>query len=276
MSEPFSLEEFYDAYPRIEEEFQRALDVSLRPRGSGMLYDLVSDLGLPPGASVLDVGCGEGKQALALAERFAVNVRGVDPVRRHIELSEERLRTAAARLPELSERLRFELGAAEALPVDDASVDLVWCKDVLVHVAALDRAYGEFRRVLRESGRVLVYQSSFATDRLGTPDAEWLWKADHVGRANADPDRTETAIAAAGLRIDDRIEVGIEWGEWSEEQTGAGSRRLLHAARLLRAPKRYIDQFGRSAYDIMLADCVWHIYHMLGKLSARVYLLSRT
>jgi 2-polyprenyl-3-methyl-5-hydroxy-6-metoxy-1,4-benzoquinol methylase len=79
MSEAFSLEEFYDAYPRIEEEFQRALDVSLRPRGSGMLYDLVSDLGLPPGASVLDVGCGEGKQALALAERFAVNVRGVDP-----------------------------------------------------------------------------------------------------------------------------------------------------------------------------------------------------
>ncbi len=275
MSKPFSLEEFYDAYPRIEEAFQRALDISLQPRGSGMLYDLVSDLGLSPGASVLDVGCGEGKQALALAERFAFTVQGVDPVRRHIELCDERWRIATARLPELSERLRFDLGAAEALPVDDASVDLVWCKDVLVHVAALERAYGEFRRVVREGGRVLVYQSSFATDRLGAPDAEWLWKSDLVGRANADPERTETAIAAAGLRIDERIEIGIEWGEWAEEQAGAGSRRLLHAARLLRAPERYIDQFGQSAYDIMLADCLWHIYHLLGKLSARVYLLSR-
>lgn len=33
--------------------------------------------------------------------------------------------------------VRFVLGAAEALPVQDASVDLIWCKDVLVHVATV-------------------------------------------------------------------------------------------------------------------------------------------
>jgi len=274
MSDQLSLEQDYDAYPRIEDAFQRALDISLEPRGWEMLYQLVTDLGLAPGAAVLDVGCGEGKQALTLAERFAFSVRGFDPVQRHIELSNERLRTATARLPELSGRLRFELGTAEALPVDNASVDLVWCKDVLVLVTALDRAYAEFRRVLKDTGRVLLFQSCFATDRLGAPDADWLWKVGDVMRINANPERTEAAIAAGGLRVDERIEVGIEWREWSEEQTGNESRQLLHAARLLRAPERYVDQFGQWAYDIMLADCLWHVYHMLGKLGARVYLLS--
>ncbi len=46
-------------------------------------------------------------------------------------------------------------------------------------------------------------------------------------------------------------------------------------ARLLRAPDRFIERFGQAAYDIMLADCLWHVYRMIGKLSGRVYVLSR-
>jgi SAM-dependent methyltransferase len=274
MSEPFSLDQAYDAYPRIEEEFQAALDASLSSRGPELLYDIVRDLQIPPGAAVVDVGCGEGKQALSLAERFGFDVTGFDPVHRHIELANQRLLAAADRMPEVSARVRFKVGEAEALPVDDESVDLVWCRDVLLHVAELEKAYREFRRVLLARGRVLVYQSSFATDRLEQREGEWIWKASGVVPTSADPGRTEAAIAAAGLRVDQRIEVGLEWGEWAQEQTGERGRRLLHAARLLRAPERYIEQFGQSAYDTMLADCLWHVYHMVGKLSARVYLLS--
>ena len=60
---PWSLEQAYDAYPRIEEEFSAVLDQSLDPRGPDLLYDLVAGLGLAPGAVALDVGCGEGRQA---------------------------------------------------------------------------------------------------------------------------------------------------------------------------------------------------------------------
>lgn len=129
MATEFSIEEFYGAYELVEEAFQAALDVSLEPRGPDLLYDLARDLRLPPGASVLDVGCGAGRHALALAERFAFSVRGIDPVPRQVELAGVRLASA----PELAGRLRFEVGTAEALPVDDESVDLVWCRDVLLH-----------------------------------------------------------------------------------------------------------------------------------------------
>lgn len=268
------LERAYDAYPRIEEEFQAALDGSLDPRGPDMLYDLVSGLGLSPGAAAVDVGCGEGKHALDLAERFHLTVTGVDPVARHIELANERVARVAERQPELSRRVRFLLGTAEALPVEDGSADLVWCRDVLVHVTQLTDAYLEFRRVLRDGGHVLVYQM-FGSDRLEPREADWLWKTMGVIPTSADPVLTDRAISAAGLRVDERIELGAEWGEWAEEHTGKSSRKLLHAARLLRDPQRYVAQFGQAAYDVMLGDCLWHVYGMIGKLDRRAYVLSR-
>jgi SAM-dependent methyltransferase len=275
MPEAFELEDYYDAFERIEDSFLEALDVSLEPRGPDHLYELVAGLSLPRGASLIDVGCGEGKHALVLAERFGFSVRGLDPIRRHIQMANDHLAAATERVPGLDERVSFEIAVAEDLPVEDASVDLVWCRDVLVLVAAIERAYREFRRVLAENGHVLVYQSSLATDRLEPREAKLLTNPLGIVQTSADPARTVAAIAAAGLHIDQQIEVGIEWAEWSEEQTSAKSRRLRHTARLLRAPERYIEQFGKPAYDIMLADCLWHIYHMIGKLSARVYVLSR-
>jgi hypothetical protein len=32
---------------------------------------------------------------------------------------------------------------------------------------------------------------------------------------------------------------------------------------------------GRAAYDMMLGDCLWHVYGVIGKLTRRVYVLSR-
>ena len=141
-----SLIEDYDHYPRIEAEFQSALDESLNPRGPELLYEIVGGLGLPERADVLDLGCGEGKQSLDLAQRFGFSVRGIDPVPRHIELCNERRDEAAKSDPRLRELLRFELGAAEALPTDDASIDLIWCREVPVLVGALDEAFAECRR----------------------------------------------------------------------------------------------------------------------------------
>jgi SAM-dependent methyltransferase len=263
----------YDAYPRIEAEFQATLDISLHPRGPETLYDLVRNLQLPSGSSALDLGCGEGRHTVQLATRFGFAVRGIDPVARHIELANQALAEAAAVQPELLERVRFELGSAEAIPATDGSCDLIWCRDVLVHVAELDQVYASCRRVLRDGGHMLVYQM-FGTDQLEPREASWLWTTMGIVPESARSERTEAAIAHAGLRVEQCIELGSEWGEWFEERAGHGTKRLLRAARLLRDPERYRAQFGPMAYDLMLDDCLWHIYRMVGKLSPRIYLLS--
>ncbi len=267
------LHEYYDDYPRIEAAFQAALDESLHPRGPELLYEMVSELRLPAGAKVLDLGCGEGQHSVELAKRFGHEVHGIDPVPRHIELSNERLEKAAEQHPELSKLVRFELGAAETLPVGDATVELIWCREMLVHVDAIEKAFAECRRVLRSGGHMLIHDT-FDTGRLVPANANPPGLSPARPNGGGLPQRIEAALPGAGFEIVQRIDLHSEWGEYAEEATGQGGRRLIHAARLLRAPDRFISQFGRTAYDIMLGDCLWHIYRMIGKLSGRVYLLQ--
>ena len=72
-----SLKDSYDDYPRIEEAFQQLLDNSLNPRGPDSLFDLVGALELPTNGVAVDVGCGEGRDAIELARRFGLRVHGV-------------------------------------------------------------------------------------------------------------------------------------------------------------------------------------------------------
>jgi ubiquinone/menaquinone biosynthesis C-methylase UbiE len=151
-----SLIDDYDHFPRIEAEFQAFLDQSLNPRGPELLFEIVAALGLPRGADVLDLGCGEGRFSVELAKRFGFKVTGVDPVPRHVELCAASRDEAARSNSELTELIRFEAGAAEAVPLRDASVDLVWCREVLVLIDDLSTVFAECRRVLRPQGRMLI------------------------------------------------------------------------------------------------------------------------
>ena len=255
----------HDEYDVIEEQFNRELDVSLGPSGPDSLFGYVAEMGLPAGAVVVDAGCGEGEHAVELATRFGFQVTGVDPVPRCVQNAQ---RNAPPGCP-----VTYSVGSAENLPLPSGSADLVWSRDVLSLVRDLDSAYREFRRVLKPGGRALIYQM-FTTSLLEPGEAAFLLPVMGCWPSAMRPEDTEAAIAGAGLRVDQCIEVGSEWGEYYHEHVPARTRQLLHAARLLRDPERYIARFGRQNYDIKLGDCLWHIYRMIGKLSGRVYLLS--
>jgi SAM-dependent methyltransferase len=250
----------YGAYEELEEAFGEALDESLGPRGPELLYDLVATLGLERGSFVVDAGCGDGRHAFELARRFGFRVLAIDPVERGSWVK--------------GDGASFAVGTVEAMPVESETVDLVWCRDVLELVADLEAACRELARVLRPGGRALVY-SMCATDWLEPGEAERLWRAIDVVPRNTDPAVLEAALATAGLTIDELVIIGSDWGEHAQETTGKPGRLLLHAARLLREPDRYAERFGRQAYEIRLADCLWHVYAMVGKLERRAYVLTR-
>jgi SAM-dependent methyltransferase len=262
---------FYDTYPRIEAELAARLDESLAPRGPSVLLQVVRELGLPPDSLVVDVGCGEGGHAFRLATHFGTRVVGVDPVQRHLDLARAARRDQP---PEISARVSFERGSATSLPLHDSSADLVWCRDVLVHVPDVAAAHAEFARVLRPGGFVVAHQK-VATPLLAPEEADWLFDVKGVVPASADPHVLDDAIAASGLEVVDTLDLSSEWGEWSEEESGHASRALLHLARLLRDPDRYRDEFGAAAYDVKVGDCRWHVYTMAGKLAGRVDVLRK-
>jgi SAM-dependent methyltransferase len=269
-----SLDDSYDAFAQVEAAFGQALDESLQPRGPEVLYELIGALELPVGSSVVDVGCGDGRHTIELARRFGFDVLGVDPLAGKIELALGERGTAAESDPPLANRVHFEAGRAEALPVADASVDLIWCREALMYVPALESAFREFHRALRQGGRGLVYQV-FTGPAMSEDEADGFWRDLAAVPSSARTEAVESAIDRAGLAIDEHVVLGSEWGERAEEKSGAGTRRLLHAARLLRDPERYIGRFGEIAYRIMLGDCLWHVYRMIGKLSGSAYVFSK-
>lgn len=99
------------------------------------------------GKRVLDLGCGGGFMSEALATRGA-SVIGVDP-------SPGAIAIARRHAADNGLAIDYALGAGESLPVDDHSVDIVVCVDVLEHVEDLDRVIAEIRRVLKPGGLFL-------------------------------------------------------------------------------------------------------------------------
>jgi 2-polyprenyl-3-methyl-5-hydroxy-6-metoxy-1,4-benzoquinol methylase len=97
------------------------------------------------GTRVLDVGCGEGGFAAALA-RAEAEVVGID-------VAAEPLRRARRRHPQLDLR---QVQAEGAWPLQDASFDAVWAGEVIEHVADTAGWLSELRRVLRSGGELLL------------------------------------------------------------------------------------------------------------------------
>ena len=102
---------------------------------------------LNPGATVADLGCGTGQLAATLAP-FVRRVIGVDD-------SADMLEGARRRL---GDRPNVELleGRLEALPIEDATVDVAMMSLVLHYVPQPQAALAEAARVLRPVGRLLV------------------------------------------------------------------------------------------------------------------------
>ena len=269
------MDDVYGDAGEVEAEFDSELDKSLDPRGPDSLELLVASLDLPAASQVLDLGCRDGWYSIELARRYGFVVLGIDPVQRHVANGERAVSDLRATEPDVASRVRLERGAVERIPAADGSLDLIWCRDVLVHVADLEAAFAECARVLRSGGHMVIYQM-FATEWLTPAEADRLWPPAGIVGSSTDPTRFEAAATAAGFRVSSHQELKSEWREYLEERREMSTgRQLLHAARLLREPDRYVAKFGEVAYGVMLTDCLWGVYQMIGKLSPRSYVLQR-
>jgi SAM-dependent methyltransferase len=104
---------------------------------------LVAEGGLV-GERVLDVGCGTGRFAIALAERGA-RVWGVDP-------SEDMLHQARSNA---AGKATFKQARAEALPFKDGWFERAVLR-LVVHLVERPQAFRELARVLGPGGRIVI------------------------------------------------------------------------------------------------------------------------
>jgi SAM-dependent methyltransferase len=112
---------------------------------------------------ILDLGCGDGQIARALAAQGS-DVLGVDPTQLHIDVAIER-----------GGGPRYLLGGATKIPADDETFDAVVACLVFEHIDQMDEAMTEVARVLKPNG-----QFSFFLNHplLQTPGSGWI--DDHI------------------------------------------------------------------------------------------------
>ncbi len=112
--------------------------------------------GVRPGEVVLDMACGTGDLTQAFARRSPASlVIGGDFTPAMLELAAHK-RTRLD--PRIAERVRYIEADATALPLDDASVDVVSIAFGIRNVQAPDLALAEFQRVLKPGGRAVILE----------------------------------------------------------------------------------------------------------------------
>jgi demethylmenaquinone methyltransferase/2-methoxy-6-polyprenyl-1,4-benzoquinol methylase len=106
------------------------------------------------GEHVLDVATGTGDVALAFARRTRVaSVMGLDPSEGMLAVAREKLAGDT-----LERRIRLVEGDALALPLADASVDVVSIAFGLRNLPDYERGMAEMARVLKPGGRLVIQE----------------------------------------------------------------------------------------------------------------------
>jgi SAM-dependent methyltransferase len=171
-------------------------------------------LDLPPGARILDAGCGSGRNMIELARHGTVS---------GVELSSTSVALARARgAGEVVE------GSVMEMPFADASFELAVSLDVIEHLEDDLGALRELRRVVTPDGALLVT----------VPAYQWLWSGHDV--VNHHHRRYTRAT----------LQRVAEQAGWRQQRTTYFNSLLLPAAILLRVLDRVNTKTTESSLDL--------------------------
>jgi ubiquinone/menaquinone biosynthesis C-methylase UbiE len=166
--------------------------------------EVVASIAPRAGERVVDLGAGMGS-ATVVAARSGASVLAVDPtpyMRRILSVRRGWQRHRA--------RITVVDGAAESIPVADASVDALWTVNTIHHWTDAAAACREIARVIRPRGRVLLVDEDF--DDPSHPDHERA----QAGRArhglhfeHVDPEKLAESLRGAGFAAAEGVRTSV-------------------------------------------------------------------
>jgi len=138
---------------------------------------VLTEAGLEPGMSVADFGCGVGATTRMLAEMVGPTgrVTGIDVSAEQVEQARAPCQAEGIENATFVEASAYETG----LPRD--SLDLVYCRFLLLHLTDPARGLREMRDVLKPGGLLVVEDGNLMTGG-SVPESGLHWFPDLFGR----------------------------------------------------------------------------------------------
>jgi ubiquinone/menaquinone biosynthesis C-methylase UbiE len=290
--------DYVDLLPRTEvgrvsqyadEEFQERLGVREGPPvlSAGVKAKMVSRmLGLKPGESVLDLGCGAGKFAAHFAS-LGASVCGID-------MAPFFLKTAI-------DSVNLVVGDLRRLPLRKGASARAYSLDVLEHLdeAGVREVLLEARRAVSADGRIFVYTHAMESStiasfqrgvntfakrlgRLGLVDSdkEAMRKSDHINAIKSH-EHFDDIAKSAGLRVQERVyynvfakavieDLALKMVEQRSRRRSRVGPSAATAGSTDRAPSHVVGRRAPSASARFLARGLTHILMLDVGLFGRV------
>ncbi len=166
----------------------------LSPGGPDEIRKIVDGTELT-GKTVLDIGCGTGGIDQFLATTYdPKKIIGIDVEPDLVERATKRTRET-----DLGERLKFECVEPGPLPFDEASFDVVFSKDAMIHIEDKEPLFEEIFRVLRPGGAFAACDWMSSTEAPFSEEMAYYVEIEGLGFGMASPVRYRNAMAAAGF-----------------------------------------------------------------------------
>ena len=155
-------------------------------------------LGVKPGATVLDAGCGAGDDVLTMAQLLKGHGRIIGLDSSTTMLAAAQARAAGTDLP-----VAFQLGDVYALELAEDTFDGCRADRLFHHLCEPDRALRELIRVTRPGGRIVLFDPDFDASVITSADTAVTRQVVHAicdrVRAGAESRNHLACMRRAGL-----------------------------------------------------------------------------
>ena len=189
-------------------------------RGREATREIADALGVGEGSQVLDIGCGLGGAARALAELLGCHVTGVDLTPAFGEAA-----TELSRWTGLAALTSFRVGDATALDLPDASFDAAVTIHAAMNIPDKPAVYREAHRVVRPGGTFVVYD--VLQGEGGEVQYPVPWAREPSISHLATGEEMRAMLTAAGFELvgeHDSTEQSLEWFRTVAANAAAGNR----------------------------------------------------
>lgn len=222
-------------------------------KADGIYPGSLTRAGLRAGEVVVDIGTGRGELLAVAVKMGAARAVGVEYAEAAVAMANQTLEAHG-----VTDKAEVILADARAIPVDDATADLVTMLDVVEHLSPdeLARTLQEARRVMKPGGRLLVhtfptrtmYDVTYRWQRALVPGRRKTWPKEPRNEYELAMHINEQSVwsLAKALKAAGFASSKAELGEWVYTSWLKDQRAAKLYSRLAKVPFKPIRALGVS------------------------------